>query len=221
MSASEPSRSEAIQHYLREIYRLEEVGRRATTTSVAEAMGVSAASASVMFQRLAALKLVEHIPYRGVVLTDEGRRAALEVVRHHRLLEQYLAETLGLPLDEVHEEADRLEHALSEELEARIDAFLGFPKHDPHGHPIPGADLELAPDERRTVLDLEPGEHATVKEVPDGEPDVLRYLTTLGLTPGKAIELRERAPFDGPLTLRCGGKLHAISHELAAAVAIL
>jgi DtxR family Mn-dependent transcriptional regulator len=134
--------SEAIQHYLREIYKLGASGARVSTTSVARAVGVSPASASAMVKKLAALSLVVHAPYRGVSLTPEGERVAIEVIRHHRLLELYLAETLGIDVAEVHDEADRLEHALSEELEARIDEALGFPTHDPHGDPIPDANLE-------------------------------------------------------------------------------
>jgi DtxR family Mn-dependent transcriptional regulator len=134
--------SEAIQHYLREIYKLGETGGRVSVTSLARAQGVSPASASGMVKKLAALELVEHSPYRGVRLTPAGERVALEVIRHHRLLELYLAETLGLDVEDVHDEADRLEHALSEELEARIDRALGYPTHDPHGDPIPNADLE-------------------------------------------------------------------------------
>ena len=134
--------SDAIQHYLREIYNLGAAGERVSTTALAREMRVSPASASAMVKKLAALSLVEHAPYRGVALTAEGERVALEVIRHHRLLELYLAETLGIAVDEVHDEADRLEHALSEELEARIDDTLGFPTHDPHGDPIPDANLE-------------------------------------------------------------------------------
>ena len=134
--------SEAIQHYLREIYKLGVDGERVSVTSLARAQSVSPASASAMVKKLAAFDLVEHSPYRGVRLTPAGERVAVEVIRHHRLLELYLAETLGLHIDEVHDEADRLEHALSEELEARIDRALGFPTHDPHGDPIPNADLE-------------------------------------------------------------------------------
>jgi DtxR family Mn-dependent transcriptional regulator len=136
-----PLLSEAIQHYLREIYKLGEAGDRVSVTSLARAQGVSPASASAMVKKLAALDLVEHSPYRGVRLTSAGERVAVEVIRHHRLLELYLAETLGLDVEDVHDEADRLEHALSEELEARIDRALGFPTHDPHGDPIPDADL--------------------------------------------------------------------------------
>jgi DtxR family Mn-dependent transcriptional regulator len=143
---AEPRLSDAIQHYLREIYKLGTDGRPVSVTALARAQRVSPASASAMVKKLAALELAEHAPYRGVRLTDAGERVALEVIRHHRLLELYLAETLGLHVDEVHDEADRLEHALSEELEARIDRALGFPTHDPHGDPIPDANLEWPPD---------------------------------------------------------------------------
>lgn len=136
------SLSDAIQDYLRAAYRLSDGEARVTTTALARSMGVSAASASAMVKKLAVLGLVEHAPYRGISLTDDGTRVAIEVIRHHRLLELYLAETLGLAVSEVHAEADRLEHALSEELEARIDEALGYPTHDPHGDPIPDANLE-------------------------------------------------------------------------------
>jgi len=134
--------TDAIQHYLRGIYNLSNAGGKVSTTGLAREMGVSPASASAMVKKLAALGLVSHAPYRGVSLTPAGEQVALEVIRHHRLLELYLAQTLGIHVDEVHDEADRLEHALSEELEARIDEALGFPTHDPHGDPIPDANLE-------------------------------------------------------------------------------
>src|SRR5947209_16846956 len=133
--------SETIQHYLREIYKLGADGNRVSVTALSHAQGVSPASASAMVKKLAALGLAEHAPYRGIELTPAGERVALEVIRHHRLLELYLAETLGVAVDDVHDEADRLEHAISEELEARIDRALGFPTHDPHGDPIPDANL--------------------------------------------------------------------------------
>jgi DtxR family Mn-dependent transcriptional regulator len=133
--------SQAIQHYLREIYKLKADDERVSVSAIARAQGVSDASASAMLKKLAALDLVDHEPYKGVLLTDAGERVAVEVIRHHRLLELYLAETLGLDIEAVHDEADRLEHALSEELEARIDRVLGYPTHDPHGDPIPDADL--------------------------------------------------------------------------------
>ena len=212
--------SSATEDYLKGIYALESDGRRATTSALAERMGVSAPSATAMTKRLAELGLVERAPYRGVVLTPAGRRAALEVLRHHRLLERYLAESLGLPLDEVHAEADRLEHALSEELEARIDEALGYPTHDPHGDPIPDARLRIAAPTSRSVADLDPGDTAVVARVPDGDPELLRYLAEIALLPGEELELTRSAPAGGPLTVRTGNGEHAIARDLAAAVGI-
>lgn len=134
--------SDAIQDYLREIYRLSDGGAKVSTTALARSMGVSPASVSAMVKKLAALGLAVHAPYRGVSVTPAGEKVAIEVIRHHRLLELYLAKTLGIAVADVHDEADRLEHVLSEELEARIDEALGFPTHDPHGDPIPDANLE-------------------------------------------------------------------------------
>jgi DtxR family transcriptional regulator, Mn-dependent transcriptional regulator len=220
MESATSTLSSSIQDYLKGIQALESEGVKVTTSALAERMGVSAPSATAMAKRLAELGLVERAPYRGVVLTEAGRRAALEVLRHHRLLEQYLAETLGLPLAEVHAEADRLEHALSEELEARIDEALGYPTHDPHGHPIPSAELELESTEDRTLVGLAPGERSTVTGVPDRDPELLRYLAGLSLIPGSEVELREAAPFGGPLTVRAGGEDHAVSRELAARIRV-
>jgi DtxR family Mn-dependent transcriptional regulator len=137
-----PALSDTIQDYLKGIYKLQEAGGRATVTALARDQGVSPASASVMLKKLAALDLLDHEPYRGARLTPAGERVALEVIRHHRLLELYLARTLGLSVDDVHDEADRLEHVISEELEERIDRALGYPTHDPHGDPIPDANLK-------------------------------------------------------------------------------
>src|SRR5690349_3850314 len=141
-AVSQEPLTEAIQHYLREIYKLGDAGEPVSVTALARAQEVSPASASAMVKKLAALGLAEHEPYRGISLTPAGERVALEVIRHHRLLELYLAETLGVHVDDVHEEADKLEHVLSEELEARIDRALSFPTHDPHGDPIPTPELE-------------------------------------------------------------------------------
>jgi DtxR family Mn-dependent transcriptional regulator len=148
---AKPALTDAIQDYLREIYKLAADDGRVSVTALAKRQGVSPASASAMVKKLAALDLAVHEPYRGIALTPAGERVALEVIRHHRLLELYLAETLGLAVDDVHDEAERLEHVLSEELEARIDTVLGFPTHDPHGDPIPNAKLEWpASADRRT-----------------------------------------------------------------------
>ena len=139
---SKATLTDAIQDYLKEIYKLQGEGDRVAVTALAREQHVSPASASAMVKKLAALDLVEHTPYRGVRLTAAGEQVAIEVIRHHRLVELYLAETLGVDVDDVHDEADRLEHVLSEELEARIDRALGFPTHDPHGDPIPDAELK-------------------------------------------------------------------------------
>src|SRR3990172_6838077 len=209
----------AVQDYLKAIYALEAAGRRVTTSALAARMGVAAPSATAMTKRLAELGLVERAPYRGVALTEAGRLGALEVLRHHRLVERYLADRLGVALDEVHAEADRLEHALSEELEAKIDAELGYPTHDPHGDPIPDRELRVAEGLRRTLIDFEPGAHRTIPRVPDGDPDLLRYLGELGLVPGSGAVLVSHAPFGGPVTVRTSTGDHAVSRGLADRIA--
>jgi DtxR family Mn-dependent transcriptional regulator len=211
--------SPSVQDYVKELYKLQAAGR-ASTSGLAERMGVAPASATAMLKKLAVLGLAEHEPYRGAKLTPSGERAAIEMIRHHRLLEQYLSQTLGLSIDAVHAEADRLEHALSEELEAAIDQSLGFPTHDPHGDPIPSAELELAHGDEGTLADLEPGGSAVVCRVPDSDPDLLRYLDELGLVPGERVEVRASAPFDGPVTIAARGGEHAISRELAGRIGV-
>lgn len=215
MQASPPDLSPAVQDYLKAIYALESAGERVTTSALAQRMGVSAPSATAMTKRLAELDLVERAPYRGVELTESGRRGALEVVRHHRLLERYLVDRLGLSLHEVHAEAELLEHAISEELEARIDAELGYPTHDPHGDPIPDRELRVQNGHERTLLDLDPGASTTIARVPDGDAELLRYLGELALVPGLDAEVVSLAPFGGPVTVRTGSGEHAISRELA------
>jgi len=210
----------AMQDYLKEIHKLRMEGRKATTSAIAERMAVRPPSVTAMLKRLTALGLAEHAPYRGVELTPSGERVALEVIRHHRLLEQYLAQALGLSLDAVHSEADRLEHALSEEVEARIDRSLGYPTHDPHGDPIPDADLRIDRARLRTLASLEPGEEATIRRVPNDDDELLRYLSKLALVPGKKVKLRRAEPFGGPLTVRIGKAEHAISRELADGIGV-
>jgi DtxR family transcriptional regulator, Mn-dependent transcriptional regulator len=219
MPAQTPDLTVAVQDYLKAIYALEAEGQRVTTSALARRMGVSAPSTTAMTKRLAELGLVERLPYRGVALTGAGRRGALEVLRHHRLLERYLVDRLGLSLDEVHAEAELLEHALSEELEARIDAELGFPTHDPHGDPIPDRELRVVRGDDRTLLDLEPGARASISRVPDGDSELLRYLGELGIVPGSDLELVDYAPFGGPVTVRTNRGEHAISRELADRIA--
>jgi DtxR family Mn-dependent transcriptional regulator len=217
---SKPDLSAAIQDYLKEIYKLQAEGARPTTTAIARRMDVAPSSVTSMLKKLAALRLVEHSPYHGVELSEAGTMIALEVIRHHRLLEQYLAETLGLGIDAVHDEADRLEHVISEELEALIDEKLGYPTHDPHGDPIPDAGLRIERHPLRSLDALEPGEEATVRRVPDGDAALLRYLAGLRLVPGGRVTMRRSEPFDGPLTVLVDGTEHAISRELAGQIGI-
>ena len=217
---SKPDLSIAIQDYLKEIYKLQSEGERATTTAIARRMGVAPSSVTSMLKKLAALGLAEHAPYRGVELSAAGTQIALEVIRHHRLLEQYLAETLGLGIDAVHAEADRLEHVISEELEARIDEQLGYPTHDPHGDPIPDAGLNVDRTALRSLEALAPGEEATVRRIPDGDAELLRYLAGLMLVPGRKVVMRRSEPFGGPLTVDVAGSEYAISRELAGQIGV-
>jgi DtxR family Mn-dependent transcriptional regulator len=217
---SKPDLSISIQDDLKEIFKLVGSGQRATTTAIARAMGVAPSSATSMLKKLAALGLAEHAPYRGVELSEAGTKIALEVIRHHRLLEQYLAETLGLGIDAVHAEADRLEHVISEELEARIDEQLGYPTHDPHGDPIPDAGLNLDRTSLRSLEVLAPGEEATVRRIPDGDSGLLRYLAELTLLPGRKVTMRRLEPFGGPITVDVDGSEHAISRELAGQIGV-
>ena len=216
---TKPVVSRSAEDYLKAILQLESPGG-ASTSALAAQLGLSQPSVTRMTKKLAADGLVERVPYRGVTLSETGRRVALEVLRHHRLLELFLSDRLGMSLDEVHAEADRLEHVLSEELEARIDAALGYPTHDPHGHPIPDHELQLETSERRSLSEVQPGESTTVVRVPDRDAEVLRYLGELELVPGAVVEVVAQAPFDGPVTLRSRTGEHAIARHLAVAIAV-
>ena len=206
--------SDAVQDYLREIYKLQTESGHVKTSTLAQRMGVAPPSATAMMKKLASYGLVDHELYRGVRLTRTGERIALELLRHHRLLELYLARTLDLELDAVHAEADRLEHALSETLEERIDKALGSPTQDPHGDPIPDAKLRIVQSKSKRLTELEPGEEATALRVPDGDGDLLRYLASRALVPGQRVRLIQAEPFGGPLTLRADGRETAISLQL-------
>jgi DtxR family transcriptional regulator, Mn-dependent transcriptional regulator len=213
-------RTQAIEDYLKAIYELHEEAGAATTTALAKRLGVAPASATVMVKKLAGLKLVAHEPYRGVVLRKPGERIALEVIRHHRLVESFLTEVLGVPWDEVHVEAERWEHVLSEELEDRIDERLGFPTSDPHGAPIPGRDGAITRPASVPMAELEPGQSGTIVEVSDSNPDLLRYVAGLGLVPGAKLRLIAAEPFGGPLTVEVEGAEHAVGREVAAEVLV-
>ncbi len=216
-----PEVSDAVQDYAKAIYSLHERSDEpASTSAIAERLGVSAASASAMVKRLESLGLVRREPYHGVELTPAGERVALEVMRHHRLLELYLAEALGMSWDRVHEEAEVLEHAISPELSELIARKLGNPTHDPHGDPIPTADGEIEARRTRALSDLEPGEHGVFTRVSDSDPEMLRYLSSRGIEPDAKIEVLGREPFGGPLTVRSGGREHALGDQLAKAMRV-
>jgi DtxR family transcriptional regulator, Mn-dependent transcriptional regulator len=192
---------EGAEDYAKAIYHLQRRGEDAVNTGeIADRVGVTPASASAMVRRMADEGLVEHAPYHGVRLTRRGEEMALEMMRHHRLIESFLAE-LGMPWDRVHEEAERLEHVISEELEELIARRLGDPTHDPHGDPIPTADLEIDEPDTRRLSEMEPGERGTVIRISDADPAMLRYLSELGVSPGDTVQVVERQPFDGPLTV--------------------
>jgi DtxR family Mn-dependent transcriptional regulator len=215
------SPSTAIEDYAKAIYALQtrEAGP-VSTNALAERLGVTPGSASGMVKRLGELGLVDHTPYRGVTLTESGRRVALEILRHHRLLELYLVETLGVPWDRVHEEAEVLEHVLSDELEALIAAKLGNPTRDPHGDPIPTSDLVLQERPTRTLQSLEPGASGVFTRVSDADPDMLRFLADRGIAPGDRFEVLDKQPFDGPLFVRFGDDVHVLGGQLTGAMRV-
>lgn len=216
-----PVVSSAIEDYAKAIYALElREGDAVSTNALAERLGVTAASASGMVKRLGELGLVEHQPYRGVALTPEGRRVALEVMRHHRLLELYLFQSLGVPWDRVHEEAEVLEHVLSEELEELIAAKLGNPTRDPHGDPIPTRELTIDEGPSRTLQALEAGARGTFTRVSDADPEMLRFLAERGIAPGDGFEVIDKQPFDGPLFVRFGDHVHVLGGGLAKAMRV-
>ena len=214
-------RSQAVQDYAKAIYALElREGEAVSTNALAGRLGVTAASASGMVKRLDELGLVEHQPYRGVSLTENGRRVALEVMRHHRLLELYLVKSLGVPWDRVHQEAEVLEHVLSEELEELIAAKLGDPTHDPHGDPIPTRDLTIEEGSTVSLQTLEVGDRGTFTRVSDSDPEMLRFLAERGIAPGDRLEVVEKQPFDGPLFVRFGEHVHVLGGALAQAMRV-
>lgn len=210
--------SAAMQDYLKAIYRLQQGDDRVTTLNLASELGLSGPSATNMIKRLADLSLVEHNRYHGVRLTPSGEKVALEVIRHHRLLELYLAEAMGFDWDKVHEEAERLEHHVSNEFESRMDELLGHPKFDPHGDPIPSSLGDLPSIEWVLLSDLPAGARAILRRVSDRDSNHLRFLSNIGLLPGASVEVTERAD-EGQAqvcVVRVAGALHTIPADLAA-----
>lgn len=220
MAARRTETSEAVENYAKAIYAIQQRDGTVTTNALAERLGVTPASASGMIKKLDGLGLVSHVPYKGVELTESGERVALEVIRHHRLLELYLAETLDVPWDRVHAEAEVLEHVLSEELEELIAAKLGHPTIDPHGDPIPSAELTIDERPSEALADLEPGAKATFVRISDSDPEMLRYLADRGIAPGASFEVIEKQPFDGPIFTRFGDEVHVLGGALAHAMRV-
>ena len=212
--------SQAMEDYLKAIYKLHEWNEQVPTSVLADYMNVAPASVTNMCKKLADMNLLEYEPYQGVKFTPTGEKLALEVVRHHRLLELYLAEALGVPWDKVHAEAEKLEHVISEDLEERMAAALGDPQFDPHGAPIPSRSGTISHQEMGRLVDMKAGDSLTVVEVDDANPELLRYLGDMGLYPGTEVFLRECAPFSGPLTLDINQEEYRLGYEAAKSVLV-
>lgn len=206
--------SQAVEDYLKAIYVLEAEGREVSTSSIAELMDVSSASTTNMIKRLSKMGLVDYQSYKGASLTNAGRKIALEIIRHHRLLELYLMEVMGYSWDEVHEEAEKLEHHISEQFEDKIAELLNNPTHDPHGDPIPSKEGVMPPGESDPLSQAEIGRTFIVRRVKDQDPDLLRYFEQIGLLPGVKVTVRERAPFNGPVTVLIEDTEMVLGHEV-------
>lgn len=215
-----PALTGQAEDYLKAIYELEQRGNAAGTNDIASRLGIAPASVTGMVQRLSRLGLVESERYRGSRLTDAGRTAALQLIRRHRIIESYLVQRLGFGWEHVHDEAERLEHAASDELITRMAEAIGNPTEDPHGAPIPSADGTVVESRVDPLLSLAEGDTATVVRMSDRDPEFLRYLDEIGVRPGATVQLLSRAPFDGPITILVEGKKHAIGTNTAARVFI-
>ncbi len=213
--------SQAVEDYLKTIYKLKRDDGAVSTTDIARAMNVSSASVTNMVKRLAQMGLLEHRSYKGTVLTEAGEKIALEIIRHHRLLELYLKEIMGYPWDKLHEEAEHLEHHISEEFETKIDELLGYPTHDPHGDPIPTRSGEMDEPSSDPLSDVAPGSRVVVLRVSDTDPALLHYLEEIGLMPRVTVEVLRKDPFHGPVTLRIGKNQRIVGHEVAGSVFVV
>ena len=210
----------ATEDYLKAIYKLLENSEPASTNAVADSMRVSAASVTNMMKRLSEMGLVEHQPYQTIRLTEAGRKIALEIIRHHRLLEVYMAEALGFTWDQVDAEAERLEHVISEEFEDKIDAMLGYPTTDPHGSPIPQKDGSIASTNHDRLSEIEPGNTVIIRRVADTDPALLRYLAKLGLRPDNRVDVMNKEPFEGPMFVKVEGDTHHVGQQVASNVLV-
>lgn len=206
------------EDYLKTIYKLQQEESPVRTTALAKALGVEPASVTGVVKRLAELNYVEHQPYKGVMLTRAGELVALEVIRHHRLIELYLIRALGYSWDEVHSEAERLEHAVSSTFIERIEAALGFPEFDPHGSPIPTTDGHIAPPRGARLSELEAGQQGQIAHVSDDDPGLLRYLASLEIRPGASIAIVSVDPYGGPIRIEVNGTSHALGPQAASQV---
>jgi DtxR family Mn-dependent transcriptional regulator len=207
--------TQAVEDYLKTIYEIEREQGKVATTVLAEQLDVAPASATGMIKKLAEMTLVAYEPYHGVILTQGGQKIAIEIIRHHRLIELFLAEALGVPWDQVHAEAHKIEHVLSEDLLDRIDAVLGHPTTDPHGAPIPTREGDIDQPSCSRLADLDPGQSGVIIEVYDNDSALLRYLGELGFYPKVEVNVVSVAPFDGPVTVRVGETNHALGREVA------
>jgi DtxR family transcriptional regulator, Mn-dependent transcriptional regulator len=210
----------AVEDYLKAIYQLSAGGEPVGTSAIAERLGIAPGSVTGMLKRLGQQGLIDHARYQGATLTEKGRHEAIRTIRRHRVLELFLVEVLGYTWDQVHEEAERLEHAASDDLVDRMASVLGDPEADPHGHPIPAAVGSFRPADLPTLADLEAGERAILRRVSDEDPEALRYLARLNLIPGVRLELLERTPVRGPLRIRVGAEEEVIGLELAARLCV-
>ncbi len=211
--------SKSIEDYLKAIFELEVTRGAAQTSAIADALEIAPPSVSGMVKRLSESGFLEHVPYKGVQLTGSGKQAALRILRRHRILEAYLTSKLGYAWDSVHQEAERLEHAVSDELVERMAMALGNPRHDPHGAPIPTPAGDIEEEELIPLAEVPEGEFAELRRVSDRDPELLRYLASLGLKPGVTVEVGLRQPFRGPMTIRVQGptpREQVIGQELAA-----
>jgi DtxR family Mn-dependent transcriptional regulator len=205
----------SVEDYLKAFYTLSPEGRPASTSDIAHRLELSAPSVSGMVKRLSEQGLLEHVPYKGVQLTEEGRRAALRMIRRHRVIETYLVGRLGYSWDTVHKEAERLEHAVSDTLIERMAEALGNPRADPHGEPIPTQDGLIEEISATPLSDIRPGDTVQVRRVTAGDPDRLRYLASVGLKPGVVVTVLEQQPFRGPITFRIDDRVRVLGYELA------
>ncbi|MFQ5709419.1 MAG: metal-dependent transcriptional regulator [bacterium] len=206
--------TKSIQDYLKIIYKIGAREKTVSTNAIAERLGVSQASVTGMSKKLAQLKLIRHKPYQGVELTNAGRKIALEIIRHHRLLELYLAEALGFSWDQVHDEAEKLEHVISEEFEDRMAEVLGDPIQDPHGAPIPTKQGILVERKLDRLTSVKAGQTVCVQQVSDSDPEMLRYLGNIGIFPNVVVVVLEKAPFDGPMLVQVGEDQHYLGRTL-------